>query len=323
MPATKSAIRRYLAIDRVLGSPPDAMGCSLRDLQLACEEAIAYDGSTDSGLSLRTLRYDIAFMRSEAGYMAPIETEKTNRGYFYRYADPDFSILKRPMTTSELDSVRQMVDVVERLQGISELAVLDELGPVLQDKILASGDKKPLISYQANEGLRGVNSIHPLYRHCKEKDVLEVTYEPFGKEAATSIFHPWYLKQYNNRWFLFGFDQDKPELSVTNKAVDRIKDFKKIDSLEHKACKIDWKEYFKDVVGVTKPEGAKPEKVVLKFSSNRAPYVKTKPIHPSQREKDLPGGGLEVTLNVIVNNELKAVLYGFGPDLEVRSGIEL
>ncbi|MFC0343802.1 helix-turn-helix domain-containing protein [Epilithonimonas hispanica] len=41
-------------------------------------------------------------MKSEAGYDAPIESYKDGRKVYYRYSDPEFSILKTPLNPAEL-----------------------------------------------------------------------------------------------------------------------------------------------------------------------------------------------------------------------------
>ena len=58
----------------------------------------------------------------------------------------------------------------------------------------------------------------------------------------------------------------------------------------------DWEDYFFDVIGVTLPEAGKLVAVELLFDENQAPYVNTKPIHPSQKVKLLDNGKLEVRI---------------------------
>jgi predicted RNase H-like nuclease len=51
-----------------------------------------------------------------------------------------------------------------------------------------------------------------------------------------------------------------------NMAIDRIISIKETKVKYQKNNKIDWQEYFEDIVGVTKPMDAEPEKVVLNFT---------------------------------------------------------
>ena len=58
--------------------------------------------------------------------------------------------------------------------------------------------------------------------------------------------------------------------------------------------------------------------VELLFSSSSAPYIKTKPIHPSQIETELPEG-LKIRIQVIPNYELEQLILSFGEGVRVIS----
>lgn len=72
------------------------------------------------------------------------------------------------------------------------------------------------------------------------------------------------------------------------------------------------------MVGVTRPENGDLQEIILKFSPEVAPYVITKPIHPSQKHKNDPTG-LEVKIKVIPNFELERLILSFGEQVKVIS----
>ena len=322
MPQNKSASLRHLTIDKCLAN--FGRRWTFEDLREACVDALAYEGHQSPTLSTKTLRDDLKFMRSMAGYDAPIETYRDSGTYYYRYSERDFTIRKRPITPTELEAIKDVLAMFQRLQGLSELGFLQELGPVLEGGISESTAVRPVISYQSNEYLRGIENLQQLYKHCRDRHVLRLEYHSFRhSEPLSSIFHPWFLKQYNSRWFLFGFDEELDGLPVVIKAIDRIVGYTHVPELEFKECPIDWSEYFDDIVGVSKPHEKEVSEVELVFSKDRAPYIETKPIHPSQRSRRLEDGRLKVNLKLIVNLELKQVLYSFGPDLLEWKGVDL
>ena len=149
------------------------------------------------------------------------------------------------------------------------------------------------------------------------KRVLHVKYKDFkSSEPYDVIFHPYYLKQFNNRWFVFGLNPDVENI-YWNLALDRIESLSET-SLEYTPTDNDWDDYFYDIVGVTRPQGVDIQEVVLNFSPVLAPYILTKPIHPSQKDKNEPSG-LEVRIKVIPNIELIKLLLSFGDQVEVIS----
>ncbi len=145
--------------------------------------------------------------------------------------------------------------------------------------------------------------------------VLLVSYKDFKSSAPYEItFHPHYLKQYNNRWFVFGFNAEN-QVQIWNLALDRIESLTETTH-KYKSTDTDWDEYFFDLVGVTRPENAVIKEIILKFSPNVAPYVMTKPLHPSQKHKYEPAG-LEVKIRVIPNLELESLILSFGENAQV------
>ena len=117
----------------------------------------------------------------------------------------------------------------------------------------------------------------------------------------------------------------EPIYSITRtrakEALDRIEklaDAPKKESYQPN-INFDPKKYFNDIIGVTRYEG-KPVHIIFKVSEGQVPYVRTKPLHKSQREvgSDADGGVL-FSIDVIPNRELERDLLGFGEDLTIIS----
>ena len=82
---------------------------------------------------------------------------------------------------------------------------------------------------------------------------------------------------------------------------------------------MDFEEYFDDVIGVTVPERIEPVDVVMRVSNNRFNYIKTKPLHLSQKIVSEEKGHTTISINVKITKELIALIHSFGPDIEVLS----
>ena len=61
--------------------------------------------------------------------------------------------------------------------------------------------------------------------------------------------------------------------------------------------------------------------VVLRISKPRFDYIRTKPLHLSQRIVEENDHFAVVTINVKVNKELEALILSYGSDMEVISPI--
>jgi predicted DNA-binding transcriptional regulator YafY len=149
------------------------------------------------------------------------------------------------------------------------------------------------------------------------KKVLKITYQPYENEAAFDLtFHPYFLKQYNNRWFVFGYNPDKERLDW-NLAIDRIVRIEEVKGKYHKNTQIDWKEYFGDIIGVTKPENAELQNITLHFFGKTGKYMESKPLHGSQKSKWIDENTLEVKLSLLVNYELERLILSYADSVKV------
>lgn len=291
---------------------------NINDLLEHVNDAIVEYDPASSGVQMRTLRKDINFMRSSAGYDAPIETYRGSSGFYYRYSDKSFSINKSPLNDTEAEQLKKAISVLQRFEGSPEFEWVNELGPLLNDKFGLRSREKKVMSLESNIDYQGYNYITPLFNAIVNNTVLIIKYEPFNKPVYEITFHPYFLKQYNNRWFLFGYNEYNGH-AQWNLALDRIKGQITKTTTKYKVDTSDWEEFFDDVIGVTRDQSSVPEEVKMTFNCEQAPYIQTKPIHSSQKSKKLEDGRLEVRINVIVNYELEMKILSYGEKVTVNS----
>ena len=314
MPATKNALIRYNVIDQCLRNT--GRRYAFDDLKRAIEEKLADINPGSNGISIRSVRDDLTFMRSVDGYDAPIECYRDGKHHFYRYADPNFSINKKPLNATEIEKLKNAIAIFQRFDGGLEFEWLKEIGPILQDSCGLSGKNKKIISHEHNEDYEGRNFFSTIFNAISNEQVLNIHYRTFKGDEFNFVFHPYYLKQYNNRWFVFGLNQEN-ENPYWNIPLDRI--------VSIEPCKMDyridntvWEDYFSDMIGVTRPQEAEIERIVLRFNPEQIPYVVTKPMHPSQRKLIyLEDGKANVRIDVVINYELKQKILSFGNSVEV------
>ncbi len=153
-------------------------------------------------------------------------------------------------------------------------------------------------------------------------NTLNITYQGFKQDdPSTFDFHPWYLKQYNDRWFLFGMQDGYDTLS--NLALDRIVEIENSAKPYLSNTDYDFDELFEDVVGVSVNPDVSSQKVVLKVESEQWPYIKSKPIHGSQKVKYSSEAGVILELDLQINHELKAILFSYMDSIEVQEPVTL
>lgn len=315
MSINKNALIRYQVLDRCFRNTGRMY--FWEDLLEECNRALVDFDSNSEGIQRRQLFNDIRFMESEAGWSVPLDRIRYGRKVYYRYEDLSFSISNQPLNDSEAEQIKSALQIFSRFSGTPQFEWVNEMIPMLETKFGLIERKSEIISFESNIDLKGLHFLTPLFNAIVNERVLLVKYKDFKSSEPYEItFHPYYLKQYNNRWFVFGFNADN-KVSNWNLALDRIESLSET-ALKYRSSETDWEEYFFDLVGVTRPQGVKLQEIVLKFSPEVAPYVMTKPIHPSQKHKNDPTG-LEVKIKVIPNFELERLILSFGEQVKVIS----
>lgn len=315
MPINKLALVRYKTIDNCLQNR--FRKWTIEDLMEACSNALyEYEGITN-GISKRTIQLDLQNMRSEKlGYNAPIIV--TDKKY-YSYEEKNYSITNSPITQQDLGTLNEVLHVLKQFNGFGYFQELNGMVTRLEDKLYKQQHKgKSYIDFEKNELLKGLKHIDPLHKAIIHKKAIEITYQSFkARLPQLIVFYPYLLKEYRNRWFLLGANKKGNATMIL--ALDRIEQFKELNTEKYHKAEFDVSAYFNDVIGVTKMPNQTPKVIVMKISKAHAPYIITKPIHASQKILSVDSDGTIFSIEVIWNFELEREILGFGELIEILS----
>lgn len=276
----------------------------------------------DKGISVRQLRTDIRIMtdngapiyvkdrakRDENGKLVPI--------YYYGNVNTGERVSYQYFGTTVTQQARETIGkTVELLKLYQDLPGFSWIHDIITPLEIEFDERRRqnFVSFERNPDLKGLKWLTTLIKHTMRQEPIRVSYIPFHGEKRKIFFHPYHLKQFNNRWFLLGLDEGKNRIS--NLPLDRIDNF--VEMKGHpfiRNDKVDFTTFFNEVVGVTVPETT-TETIILRFKERRLPYVENKPIHSSQRRHpEIPNA---ITLQLKINRELEARILNYGPDVEV------
>ena len=321
MSTNKHATIRYHALDQCFGNT--GRRYFMEDLIDVIDSALFEFTGKPSSIKRRQVFNDILFMESEAGWSIPLEKVKDGKRVYYRYSKKGFSIKKQAVNETEVKQINETLSILSKFKGMPQFEWMEEILVRIESNFgNTKQNSSAIVAFEHNPYLKGLNFFTDLFNAIQYKQVLAIEYKGFKQiKPSTIVFHPYFLKEYNSRWFLFGLNQEFN--SISNLALDRIIDAspKKVKFVEND--KVDFEEFFEDVIGVTVPNDKQAERVILKIDSSLAPYIETKPIHGSQKVKSKNSSFIEVELNVIVNYELESVLFSLGSQLEVLLPISL
>ena len=319
MPRNKNAEQRYRILDRCFSD--FSKEYSFSDLEDRVNEKIVTFGR-DEYISTRQLRDGIAEIRrmiEDSGvelrvYHGAIDKYTRKKHCYYRYTKRDYSIYNNELSDSELQNLRSTLTMLSRFKNSNPW--LEEVISSLEVKFEYKGRSENLISFGQNEYLKGIEYLSSIIdatiNHCP----LEFGYTTARGAEHKYVLHPYYVKQYNGRWFVFGWDDENKR--ITNLAIDRILSLTKSNRKFINNTVIDFNNYFDKIIGVTMPNDLikDSDEIRLKFSPNRFKYVVSKPLHPLQNTIERE---CIVVLNLYPNKELKQQIFSFGADVEVLS----
>ncbi len=316
MAQTKLATIRYQALDRCFSN--FSRRFFIEDLIAACNESLKEYMGEDAEVKRRQIFDDINFMESDSGWAIPLERLKDGKRTYYRYSDSTFSINRRPMSETEAQQLRDTIIMLQRFKGMPNYGWVEEIATHLQATYGLGLDTNLAVSFQNNPYLKGLEFFTPIFNAIVNKRALSIAYRPFNKPQRVIETNPYFLKQYNDRWFLFGRTTGYSRIS--NIALDRIVSVEESNkTFSECPPDINFEEYFEDVVGVSVDQDAPTMDVLLRVDSQQAPYIRNKPLHESQSEpeKDLGDDNAYFHLQVKDNYELRSLILSFGGTIEV------
>jgi predicted DNA-binding transcriptional regulator YafY len=270
--------------------------------------------------SRRTIMGDIHIMRNGLlGYEAPIGYSKE---WGYHYTDPKFSIHKSSVPVSVLEDIYQLISSYKMITGYNNVLTVHRALDILEDKLNQHINKniKPILYFEHSLNEKGQAWIEYIYQKIKERQSIAVDYLPFDQTNIVHFISPIFLKEYNNRWYVFGysFDYDK----IINLALDRIINCKSSVRNYLIPKGFDHDIYFKHIYGVTKPDNEKPMLMIFMVTPQLKNYLITKPLHPTQRVIEETEDKSIFSIEVFDNYEIRSKIMSFGEDLIIISPVE-
>mgnify|MGYP005610401201 FL=1 len=304
----KNAIMRYKILDSLLSNRNRYY--SISELLEKVNEALELDGMEP--VSRRCIEKDLNTLEC-APYEAAIERVWYHGKKCIRYAEEGFSIFTKKLTEEEENLLSEVLNTIGQFDGLDTFEWLDSLKKRLDIK-----EHRRIIQFDSNPYFEGRNLIGSLFTAISNKQVLALKYHTFkDPQVKEVVVYPYLLKEYNNRWFLIVGVEDG---TILNFALDRIDDFKPMPHIDYIEPDEDLESRFDDIVGVTLFKDKPTENILLWVNEEGFQYVKTKPLHGSQRDvkgeedktmrEKYPAlqGGRFFRLQCILNYELEQLL---------------
>ncbi|MGW8124106.1 helix-turn-helix transcriptional regulator [Roseivirga echinicomitans] len=238
----------------------------------------------------------------------------------YKYSKPKYSVYGTGLNNEDMGILVLASSIITSISG---LEISQELQVIVKDlnKKVGLGELTELstiIEFDENPELKGLEFLPVIIRAIMDKKVIRLTYQDFHKRKFIMYVHPYFLKIYRSRYYLFGWNEDAA--MIHNYPLDRIQEVepefmsRKIEY--NRSRKINPNEHLKDVVGVSVYMEKEVQEIRFKVNKERRSYLFTKPIHASQKYNEFTK---TFSISVRPNRELESELRYCGAILITKN----
>lgn len=314
MPVNKDALGRYRIINRLL---VDRKYVTKKQIIEVCSEELGYT------IGQRTIEGDINQMKNSKslGYQAPIKYCPRNKAYYYE--DRNYSIDKIPINKKELEAIQFSISLLKQFKTTAFFedmhVALDKLSTAMQIHRFENNFHKPdFIEMEEAPEIKGKEQLSTIIEAIKNKTVLKIHYCKFiSDKEEEHIISPFYLKEYQNRWYVMGWHHNYQ--AYRTYGLDRITKINTFHTYAFHITDFDAKTYFRNVIGITAPEKAEAEEIMLKCTLVQGKYLESKPLHHSQKVISKDETSITFSVTLIPTYEFYAQVLSWGSDVEVLS----
>lgn len=169
------------------------------------------------------------------------------------------------------------------------------------------------LSLDSSDNLTGIELIEPLLNALKTKQVVTFSHFNFQTEETKLItLQPYLLKEYQNRWFLYGYNTDTKEFFIYG--IERISNLVLTGNCFVPKADYDPKTEFENIIGIaTRPfiKGETVQYIILSMSQEQGRYFRSLPWHPSHKILIDSEDEFRVKLHILPNYEFAQILYKY------------
>ena len=167
----------------------------------------------------------------------------------------------------------------------------------------------------------GRDHLTTILEAMKENRIVEISYRPFNRSHSyTFTAEPYCVKLFENRWYVLGRN-NRSEIKIYG--LDRLEEARATDLTFKLPNGFDASEFFATYFGVVIGDGTKPERIVIRANEDHKHYLRSLPLHSSQREIEDCGEYADFELYLAPTYDFVMKLLQVGAMVEVISPASL
>jgi len=278
-------ISRYLLILKKLKVKPYS---TYEELQAYIDHQFEYLQMQDDGLQIgfskRTLQRDIKEISNIFGI--DIEYSKKEKGYFISQSEKENMNFQRMMEAFEIFNSLNMAH-----------------------------DLKPYIHLEKRTP-QGIENLYGLLHAIKNKFQIKFTYQKFWEdESSKRLAEPYALKEFKSRWYVMA--KDKKDNHIKSFALDRLTNLEITNFTYQYPDNYSMEQNYRYCFGIISPNEEEPQDIILSFEPFQGKYIKTLPLHETQKVLVDNEDELRIKLKLYITHDFFMELLSLGDNVKV------
>lgn len=204
------------------------------------------------------------------------------------------------------------VEASVNLAAFLRFANLASAAELFKESIRNSKESLGYVLFDSDVAMQGQELIEPILSAIKHTQRIQFKHYNFHQNTYSDyVFEPYYLKEYNNRWYVVGYKISAEMKPITRTiGLDRILNLEVLPQTFNRYNEEYLRANFEDIIGIVYNDARYHEKqrVVLSFTPLQGRYVKSLPWHKSMEILVDNNEELRVALYVLPNYELKQLI---------------
>ena len=169
---------------------------------------------------------------------------------------------------------------------------------------------------------RGTEYLQTIIEAMQKSKELQVDYQPFYGHRETYNIQPYAMKVYHQRWYVVGYIKELE--SIRNIALDRTLEMNLSATSFILPKDFDAEKYYANTIGIFVNEELKPTKVKIRAYGRQIEYLRSLPLHLSQKERTSKYGEFcDFEYKLRLTPELSTHILAMGENVEVLEPVEL
>lgn len=163
----------------------------------------------------------------------------------------------------------------------------------------------------------GTENLFGLLHAIRNRVQIKFEYHKFWEDMVSQrTAEPYALKEFKNRWYILANDTN--DSKIKSFALDRLSNLEITKRKFTFPANFNVEENYRYCFGIISPDDEEPQEIVLSFEAFQGKYIKSLPLHETQKVLVDNENELQIGLKLFLTHDFIMELLSFGSSMKVQ-----